>query len=65
MMLDTYSLPSWLQKELDHFGLLSGSDIILKERKPVHDDGISLEDYRPCNESVGWRPSYPGEEPNF
>ena len=57
-MTNTYSLPSWLQKELDHFGLLVGS-------YADDEDDISLEDYRAPNEPVGWKPSYLGEECPF
>ena len=55
-MMTTHGLPSWLQKELDHFGILTGYGV---------DDLEPLEDYRPCNEPVGWKPSYLGEECPF
>ena len=57
-MMTTHGLPSWLQKELDHFGLLSGS-------YADDEDDMTLEDYRAPNEPVGWTPSYLGEEPPF
>lgn len=65
MMLDTYSLPSWLQKELDVFGVLSGSTGVVGSKPTLLDELESLADYRPCNEPVGWKPSYLGEEPPF
>lgn len=63
-MVIEHALPSWLQKELDHFGILTGYG---------NDDIDPLEDYRPskllglrpCNEAVGWTPSYLGEECPF
>ena len=56
--MTTHGLPSWLQKELDHFGLLVGS-------YADDEDDMTLEDYRAPNEPVGWKPSYLGEEPPF
>ena len=56
--MTTHGLPSWLQKELDVFGVLSGSTSVVDELE-------SLADYRPCNEAVGWKPSYLGEECPF
>lgn len=69
--MTTHGLPSWLQKELDHFGILTGYGV---SSEATLLDGIDpLEDYRPsklsglrpCNEAVGWKPSYLGEEPPF
>ena len=64
--MTTHGLPSWLQKELDHFGILTGygnDDIDPLVAEPRNQR--SWEDYRPCNEAVGWKPSYLGEECPF
>ena len=66
--MTTHGLPSWLQKELDHFGLLSGSyaddeDDMTLVAEPRNQQ--SWEDYRAPNEPVGWKPSYLGEECPF
>lgn len=62
-MMTTHGLPSWLQKELDHFGILTGYGV--SSEATLLDDIDPWEDYRPCNEAVGWKPSYLGEEPPF
>ena len=61
--MTTHGLPSWLQKELDHFGILTGYGV--SSEATLLDDLEPLEDYRPCNEAVGWKPSYLGEECPF
>ena len=54
--MTTHGLPSWLQKELDHFGLLVGSyaddeDDMTLVAEPRNQQ--SWEDYRAPNEPVG------------
>ena len=71
--MTTHGLPSWLQKELDHFGILTGYGVSSEATLLDYIDPLvaeprnqrSWEDYRPCNEAVGWKPSYLGEEPPF
>ena len=49
-----YSLPQWLQRELDQFGVFGPdtSVVTTKTRSTRYD-------------SVGWMPAYRGEEPPY